>query len=68
MVYCKTQVAFESNPANARGESALAINPLNGMSRVGASRSFTNPRTYEFSLAVYATFTTMVVRGSKRYL
>ena len=55
MVYCNTQVTYDTNPANARGESALAINPLNGMSRVGASRSFTNPRTYEFSLAAYAT-------------
>ncbi len=55
MEYCNIQVTFDTSPANARSESALAVNPLNPSNLVGASKRFTNPQTYEFSLAVYAT-------------
>jgi hypothetical protein len=41
---------------NARSESAIAINPLDPYNMVGSSKRFTNPATYEFSLAAYATF------------
>jgi hypothetical protein len=53
--YCNIQVTFDTSPANARSESALAINPADSSNIVGASKRFTNPQAYEFSLAAYAT-------------
>jgi hypothetical protein len=55
-VYCNTQVTFDSNPANARSESAISVNPFNPANIVGASKRFINPQTYDFSLAAYASF------------
>jgi hypothetical protein len=54
-VYCNTQVTFDTSAANARSESALAVNPLDSSNIVGASKRFTNPQTYGFSLAAYWT-------------
>src|SRR5689334_5211815 len=45
-----------SGPSNARSESALAVNPLDSYNMVGSSKRFTNPATYDFSLAAYTTF------------
>lgn len=50
------QVTHDSNPNNDRSESALAVNPRNAGNMVGASKRFTTPDTYQFSLAAYATF------------
>ena len=55
-MYCNTQVTFDSNPANARSESAISVSPFNPANIVGASKRFTNPQTYDFSLAAYASF------------
>jgi len=55
-VFCNTQVTFDANPANARSESAISVNPFNPSNIVGASKRFTNPQTYDFSLAAYASF------------
>jgi hypothetical protein len=46
-----TQVTFDVNPANARSESSMAINPNNSNEMVAGSKKFTNPMTYEFTLA-----------------
>jgi hypothetical protein len=54
--YCNTQVTFDTNPANARSESAISINPGNLSNMVGASKRFINPMTYDFTLAVYSSF------------
>ena len=50
------QVTFDSNPNNDRSESSLAVNPLNASNMVGSSKKFTDPATYSFLLAAYATF------------
>jgi hypothetical protein len=50
------QVTFDSNPHNDRSESNLAANPLNADNMVGASKDFTDPATYQFSIRAYATF------------
>jgi hypothetical protein len=42
-------------PNNARSESAIAVNPLNPYNMVAGSKLFTNPKKYEFSLAIYST-------------
>ena len=55
-MYTNTQVTFDANPANARSESAISVNPRNPANIVGASKKFTNPQTYEFTLAAYASF------------
>lgn len=55
-MYCNTQVTFDASPANARSESAIAVNPFNPSNIVGASKRFTNPQTYDFSLAAYASY------------
>jgi hypothetical protein len=55
-VYCNTQVTFDASTANARSESAISVNPSNPANIVGASKRFTNPQTYDFSLAAYASF------------
>jgi len=44
------------SPDNARSESVLAVNPLNDLNMVGASKRFTDPAKYGFTLAAYATF------------
>jgi len=53
---CNRRVTCDASPSNARAESALAANPLDSYNMVGASKRFTNPATYTFSLAAYATF------------
>lgn len=50
------RVTFSKSPDNARSESSIAINPRNPYNIVAASKRFTNPSKYEFSLAVYTTF------------
>src|SRR5205823_14736685 len=50
------QVSFDTDPNAARSESALAANPLNPANMVGASKRFTNPSTYDFTLTAHATF------------
>jgi hypothetical protein len=44
------------DPNADRSESTLAVNPLDSNNLVGSSKRFTNPRTYEFTLAAYASF------------
>ncbi|MBI2730154.1 MAG: exo-alpha-sialidase [Sphingobacteriales bacterium] len=46
-----TQVTHSISPANARSESSIAINPHNPNQMVAGSKKFTNPMTYEFTLA-----------------
>ncbi len=53
---CNRRVTCDGDPHNDRSESALAVNPLDHYSMVGASKRFTDPATYAFSLAAYATF------------
>jgi hypothetical protein len=55
-VYRNTQVTFDASTANARSESAITVNPVNPLNVVGSSKRFTNPQTYDFSLAAYASF------------
>jgi hypothetical protein len=50
------QVTHDSNANNDRSESALVVNPLDENNMVGSSKRFTDPATYAFSLAAYATF------------
>ena len=45
------QVTKDANPANARSESAILINPNNPQQIVSASKKFRNLHTYDFSLA-----------------
>ncbi|MBA3920153.1 MAG: exo-alpha-sialidase [Nostocaceae cyanobacterium] len=53
---CNRRVTCDASPSNARSESAIAINPLDPYNIVASSKRFTNPATYAFSLAAYATF------------
>jgi hypothetical protein len=55
-VYCNIEVTFDTSPNNARSECVLEANPRNSYNMVGASKRFTNPSAYEFSLAAYTTF------------
>ena len=55
-MWCNTQVTFSPGPAAARSESELEVNPLNPSNFVGASKRFTNPQTYAFTMAAYSTF------------
>ena len=55
-MWCNTQVTFSPSPANARSESELESDPRNPLNVVGASKRFTNPSTYDFTLAAYASF------------
>jgi len=55
-VFCNVQTTFDASAANARSESAISVNPFNPSNVVGASKRFTNPQTYDFSLAAYASF------------
>jgi hypothetical protein len=50
------RVTYSKSPKNARSESSIAINPRNPYNMVAASKRFTDPTKYEFSLAVYTTF------------
>jgi hypothetical protein len=50
------RVTYDNDPRNDRSESALAINPMNPRNLVGASKRFTDPANYKFSLAAYASF------------
>lgn len=53
---CNTRVTCDPSPSNDRSESSLAVNPLDPYNMVGSSKRFTDPATYAFSLAAYATF------------
>ena len=53
---CNRRVTCSASPTNDRSESTLAVNPLDPYNMVGSSKRFTNPATYAFSLAAYATF------------
>lgn len=55
-MWCNTQVTYSPSPNNARSESEVESNPLNSLNMVGASKRFTNPATYDFTLAAYSTF------------
>lgn len=50
------QVTYDANPNNDRSESILVANPGDASNMVGASKRFTDPAAYKFSLAAYATF------------
>jgi hypothetical protein len=50
------QVTVDTDSRNDRSESDLAVNPLDPNNMVGASKRFTDPATYAFSLAAYYTF------------
>ena len=45
------QVTHDSNPNNARSESAILINPNNPLQIVAASKKFKDIHTYDFTLA-----------------
>jgi len=45
------RVTFDDSPSNARSESSIAINPVNPLQIVAASKKFVNIETYNFSLA-----------------
>src|SRR5712692_3854798 len=53
---CNRRVTCDLSPSNDRSESSLAVNPLDPYNMVGSSKRFTDPATYAFSLAAYATF------------
>ena len=55
-MFCNAQVTFDASVNNARSECAISVNPRNPSNLVGASKRFTNPDMYEFSLAAYASF------------
>ena len=50
------QVSVDSSPFWDRSESAIAVNPLDNLNMVGASKRFYDPPDYGFVLAAYATF------------
>jgi hypothetical protein len=49
------QVTYSQSPKNARSESAIAVNPQDSLNMIGASKRFTDPAIYAFTLAAYAT-------------
>jgi hypothetical protein len=53
---CNIQVTCDSDPNNDRSESELVVNPLDPYNLLGASKEFTDPAHYNFSLAPYASF------------
>jgi hypothetical protein len=53
---CNRRVTCDSDPSNDRSESELVTNPLDAYNLVGASKRFTDPAHYQFSLAPYASF------------
>lgn len=50
------RVTYSESPQYARSESSIAINPANPYNIVASSKKFSDPSTYDFSLAVYCTF------------
>ncbi|HET7283811.1 MAG TPA: sialidase family protein [Nitrososphaeraceae archaeon] len=50
------RVTVSESPNYARSESSIAVNPRNPYNMVAASKRFTDPSKYQFSLAVYTTF------------
>ena len=50
------QVSVDSSPFWDRSESSIAINPLDNLNMVGASKRFYDPPDYGFVLAAYSTF------------
>jgi hypothetical protein len=50
------RVTCDPSPANDRSESQIVANPLDPYNLVAASKRFTDPMTYDFSLACYASF------------
>src|SRR6266436_4848165 len=50
------RATFDSNPQNDRSESALVVDPQNQHHMVGASKRFTDPPNYKFSIAAVVTF------------
>jgi hypothetical protein len=55
-MWCNTQVTYSASPDHARSESEVEANPLDPRNMVGSSKRFTNPATYAFTLAAYASF------------
>jgi hypothetical protein len=55
-MWCNTQATYSSSPNNSRSESDLESNPLDPLNLVGASKKFTDPQKYEFTMAAYASF------------
>lgn len=53
---CNRQVTCDSNTANDRSESSLAINPTDHYNLIGSSKIFIDPSAYRFSLAAYASW------------
>src|SRR2546421_2816862 len=53
---CNRQVTCDASPSNARSESSIAVNPFDPFNLVGSSKRFTDPATYQFTLAAYASF------------
>jgi hypothetical protein len=51
---CNRRVTCDSNPNNDRSESAIAADANNPYHLIGSSKKFTDPQTYAFSLAPYA--------------
>ena len=45
------QVTHNTDPNNARSESAILANPNNPLQIVAASKKFRNMQTYDFTLA-----------------
>jgi hypothetical protein len=50
------RVTCDASPSNDRSESQIVANPLDPYNLVAASKRFTDPMTYDFSLACYASF------------
>jgi hypothetical protein len=55
-MWCNTQATYSASPNNSRSESDLESNPLDPLNLVGASKKFTDPQNYDFTLAAYASF------------
>jgi hypothetical protein len=53
---CNRRVSCSTSPSNDRSESAIAINPQDPYHMVAASKKFTDPHTYAFSLIAYVSF------------
>ena len=53
---CNRRVTCSPDPHNDRSESAVVANPTNPYNLVGASKKFSDPHTYAFSLAAYHSF------------
>ena len=51
-----TRVTVSPSPDNARSESVLAVNPLNDLNMVGASKRFTDPAKYGINVPVSGSY------------